>query len=107
MDLGTRNVSDAAAFPQPRHHFASGATLIAGEALLPLPRAGDPPLEAASMRTVPFQQPFGRCPALLTTLAASTQQVRPRCIGGAAAPARSQPRARTGARARPRARTGA
>ena len=75
------------------HHFASGATLIAGEALLPLPPAGDSSPEAVTMRTVPFQQPFGRCPALLTTLAASTQHVRPRCIGGAAA-ARYQARAR-------------
>ena len=70
-----------------RHHFASGATLIAGEALLPLPPLGDsfPSPEAVAMHTVPFQQPFGRCPALLTTLAASTPRVRTRCVGGAAA----------------------
>ena len=44
------------------------------------------------MRTVPFQQPFGRCPALLTTLAASTQHVRPRCVGSAAAARFSNPK---------------
>ena len=76
-----------------RHHFASGATLIAGEALLPLPLAGDSipsSLETKAMSTVPFQQPFGRCPALLTTLATSAPRARPRCVGGGST-ARFQP----------------